>query len=81
MPFCPVPLVDATGLKALEVAWEKMHRDGVRVLITAIQPQPMKLVHESGLADRIGLENFCADIDQALARCQTILANPTAVGG
>jgi SulP family sulfate permease len=68
-----VPMMDATGLKALEVAWEKMHRDGVHVLITAIQPQPMKVLYESGFADRIGIENFCANIDDALARCVTLL--------
>jgi hypothetical protein len=32
-----------------------------------VQPQPMKVMFESGLAERIGLERFCADIDQALA--------------
>jgi SulP family sulfate permease len=69
-----VPMMDATGLKALEVAWEKMHRDGVSVLVTAIQPQPMKVLFESGLADRIGMENFCPDIDDALSRAWTILS-------
>jgi SulP family sulfate permease len=67
-----VPMMDATGLKALEIAWEKMRRDGVRVLITAIQPQPMKVVYESGFADKIGIENFCANIDDALARSETV---------
>jgi anti-anti-sigma regulatory factor len=33
-----VPVMDATGLHALEVAVEKMQRDGVRVLLTAVQP-------------------------------------------
>jgi SulP family sulfate permease len=68
-----VPMMDATGMKALEIAWEKMHRDGVTVLITAIQPQPMKVLYQSGLADRIGIENFCANIDDALARCRRLL--------
>ncbi len=68
-----VPMMDATGMKAIEVAWEKMHRDGVAVLVTAVQPQPMKVLFESGLADRIGLENFCADIDDALNRARKIL--------
>lgn len=68
-----VPMMDATGMKAIEVAWEKMHRDGVSVLVTAIQPQPMKVMFESGLADRIGMENFCPDIDDALARARKIL--------
>lgn len=68
-----VPMMDATGMKAIEVAWEKMHRDGVVVLVTAIQPQPMKVMHESGLADRIGIDNFCANIDDALNRARRIL--------
>jgi len=68
-----VPMMDATGMKALEVAWEKMHRDGVTVLVTAIQPQPMKVMFESGLADRIGMDNFCANIDDALDRARRLL--------
>ncbi|MEI7821996.1 MAG: sulfate permease [Verrucomicrobiota bacterium] len=68
-----VPMMDTTGMRALEVAWEKMHRDGVSVLVTAIQPQPMKVMFESGLADRIGMENFCPDIDDALDRARKIL--------
>jgi SulP family sulfate permease len=69
-----VPMMDSTGLRALEIAWEKMHRDGVQVLITAIQPQPMKVLHKSGLAEKIGIDNFCADIDQALDRSERLLA-------
>lgn len=68
-----VPMMDASGLHAFEVAVEKMHRDGVQVLLTAVQPQPMKVMHESGLVDRIGLDNFCASIDQALERAREIL--------
>ena len=66
-------MMDATGMKALEVAWEKMQRDGVTVLVTAIQPQPMKVMLESGLADRIGIDNFCANIDDALNTARRIL--------
>ena len=69
-----VPMMDVTGLRAFEVAWEKMHRDGITVLITAIQPQPMKMLHRSGFADRIGLENFCADMDEALGHARRLLA-------
>jgi SulP family sulfate permease len=76
-----VPMMDVTGLKAFEVAWEKMHRDGITVLITAIQPQPMKMLHRSGLADRIGLDNFCADVDQAFARARSLRATSAASRG
>jgi SulP family sulfate permease len=62
-----VPAIDASALHSLEVALAKMHRDGVLVLFTAVQPQPMKVLFESGMVDRIGLDNFCANIDEALA--------------
>lgn len=68
-----VPAIDATALHSLEVAVEKMQRDGVRILFTAVQPQPMKLLYQSGVADRVGLENFCASIDEALERSRHLL--------
>jgi anti-anti-sigma regulatory factor len=66
--------MDATGLHAFEIAVEKMHRDGVRVLLTAVQPQPMKLMLAAGLIDRVGLQRICANTDEALALCQRLLA-------
>ena len=62
-----VPAMDASGLHAFETAIEKLRRDGIEVFLTAVRPQPMKVMFEAGLAERIGLDRFCADIDQALA--------------
>ena len=61
-----VPAMDASGLHAFKVAIEKLERDGIEIFLTAVQPQPMKVMFESGLAEHIGLDRFCADIDQAL---------------
>jgi sulfate permease, SulP family len=61
-----VPAMDASGLHAFEVAIAKLQRDRVEIFLTAVQPQPMKVMFESGLAERIGIDRFCADIDQAL---------------
>lgn len=69
-----VPAMDATGLHAFALAVEKMQRDHVHVLLTAVQPHPMKVMFASGLVDRIGLENICATLDEALVRCTKILA-------
>ena len=69
-----VPAIDASALHSLEVAVEKMQRDGVRILLTAVQPQPMKMLFESGLVDNLGLDNFCANIDEALERSKDMLA-------
>lgn len=69
-----VPAMDASGLHAFEGAIEKLRRDGIEVFLTAVRPQPMKVMFEAGLAERIGLDHFCADIDQALAAVQALSA-------
>jgi SulP family sulfate permease len=61
-----VPAMDASGLHAFRVAVEKLHRDGVKILLTAVQPQPMKVMFESGFVTWLGEHKFCADLDEAL---------------
>jgi len=56
------------------VAIEKLHRDGVKIYFTAVQPQPMKVMFESGLVSWLGEHKFCADLDQALAAARTVLS-------
>jgi hypothetical protein len=36
----------------------------------------MKVMLEAGLAERVGLDRFCADIDQALAAARALASNP-----
>ena len=69
-----VPAMDATGLRAFRVAIEKLHRDGIKIFFTAVQPQPMKVMFESGLVTWLGEQKFCADLDQALATVRPLLA-------
>ncbi|MEY2490077.1 MAG: sulfate permease, SulP family, partial [Verrucomicrobiota bacterium] len=69
-----VPAMDASGLHAFEGAIEKLRRDGIEIFLTAVRPQPMKVMFEAGLAERIGLDRFCADIDQALAAANELSA-------
>ena len=76
-----VPAIDTTALHSLEVAVEKMQRDGVRILLTAVQPQPMKVLYRSGLVDKIGLENFCAHLDEALDICRGGTGDPELAPG
>ena len=68
-----VPAIDATGLHALEIALEKFHRKRTQLLLSGVQPQPMKVLFHSGFVDRIGLDNICANIDAALDRAREIL--------
>ncbi|MFL6588695.1 MAG: SulP family inorganic anion transporter [Chthoniobacterales bacterium] len=67
-----VPAMDASGLHAFRVAIEKLHRDGVKIFFTAVQPQPMSVMFESGLVSWLGEHKFCADLDQALAAARAV---------
>ncbi len=69
-----VPAMDASGLHAFRVAVEKLHRDGVRILLTAVQPQPMKVMFESGFVDTLGEHKFFGDLDDALKAARQLLA-------
>jgi sulfate permease, SulP family len=70
-----VPAMDASGLHAVRVAVEKLHRDGVKILLTGVQPQPMKVMFESGFVTWLGEHKFCADLDDALEVTKRILAS------
>ena len=67
-----VPAMDASGLHAFEVAVDKLHRQKSKVYLTAVQPQPMKVMYESGFVDRLGMHKFCADTDHALQRVREL---------
>lgn len=68
-----VPAMDASGLHAFRVAVEKLHRDRVKILLTGVQPQPMKVMFESGFVGWLGEQKFCADLDEALTFARRLL--------
>jgi SulP family sulfate permease len=69
-----VPAIDATGLHALEVMLDKFHRKHTQLVLSGVQPQPMKVLYTTGFVDKIGLDNICANIDVALTRASALLA-------
>ena len=69
-----VPAVDASGLHALEIMLDKFHRKGTQLILSGVQPQPMKVLYNAGFVDKIGLDNVCANIDVALTRARVLLA-------
>ena len=70
--------IDATGLNALEDLYERLHRRGKHIVLSAPHTQPLFVMEKAGFLDRIGRENVCPDIDTALARAREILGLPPA---
>ena len=73
-----VPAIDATGLHALEVMLDKFHRKHTQLVLSGVQPQPMKVLYNAGFVDKIGLDNICPNIDAALVRARELVARGTA---
>jgi len=73
-----VPAIDGSGLRALEIMLRKFTRRGTKLILSGVQPQPMKVLFNSGFVDRVGLENICADIDASLERAWEIVGGKPA---
>ena len=46
---------------------------GVQLIMSHVNEQPMKVIQKSGFDKKLGEENFCAHIDDALSRAQAIV--------
>jgi SulP family sulfate permease len=65
--------IDATGLRALEDLCERTRREGTVLVLSGIHKQPLFSITASGLLDKIGDENVCGNIDEALERARKIV--------
>jgi SulP family sulfate permease len=63
-----VSAIDATAIHALENLLERCQAQNVTLIFSHVSGQPLSAMKKSGLYDRIGAANFCARIDDALAR-------------
>lgn len=67
-----VPTIDATGIHSFETILKTCRKNGVTLILSHVNDQPMSVLTRAGLAAEIGEANFCANIDAALARAASI---------
>ena len=72
-----VSTIDATAMKNLEILFDDCKTRGVQLIMSHVNEQPMKVIQKAGFYDKLGKDNFCPHIDDALARAQEIV-NPAA---
>jgi SulP family sulfate permease len=63
-----VPAIDAAGVEALSRIVQRCQREGVKVVFSHVNEQPMHAMQKAGLAELVGEDNFCPHIDTALVR-------------
>ncbi len=69
-----VPAIDATAMRSLEQLQERCEKNHVQLVFSHVNEQPRRTMEKNGFVERIGAENFCAHIDEALARASQIVA-------
>ena len=67
-----VSAIDATAMNSLEQLYKKCNSKGVVLVLSHVNEQPLHAMQKSGFYDKVGAENFCAHIDDALARVNEI---------
>lgn len=68
-----VPIIDATGLEALENLYRKASRGNTHLILSGVCPQVRHVMVRAGFIRRIGRHNVCGHIDRALARATQLL--------
>jgi SulP family sulfate permease len=63
-----VPVIDSTGLHALEDVVRRSRREGTRVLIAEVRPAVRRVLARSALRELVAAEDMVDTIDDALAR-------------
>lgn len=65
-----VPAIDATGYSSLYGLYKNCRKNDTKLLLSNVQPQPMKVLEKYGFIDKLGRENLCLDLDHALLEAE-----------
>lgn len=63
-----VNALDATAMHSLEELYDKLSKKHIAVVFSHVNEQPMHVMQKAGFVEKVGSENFCAHIDEALER-------------
>lgn len=68
-----VPALDATAMHSLEILYNTCKKKGIQLIFSHVNEQPFHTMEKDGFIDKIGKENFCAHIDDALLRASEVI--------
>lgn len=69
-----VPAVDATAMHSLEQLYERCSKKKIQLIFSHVNEQPYATMAKDGFVDKVGAENFCVHIDDAIRRAEEIVA-------
>ena len=69
-----VPSLDSSGMNALENLYEYCRENGVQLIISHANEQPMATMRHAGFVELVGEEHFRPNIDDAIAHARELVA-------
>jgi len=68
-----VPFIDSTGVHNLESLIRLSKKDKVQLLLSGVTDEVHQVLLKAGIEDKIGDQNICSNINQALARAEELV--------
>ena len=66
-------LLDIEAIRNMEKMVEECDKNGIKIIVANIKDQPLRAMQKVGLIEKIGEENFCKNIDEAIAIAEKII--------
>ncbi|MBT9822094.1 SulP family inorganic anion transporter [Clostridium sp. MCC328] len=68
-----VPAADSTAMNSMTALCERCKKNGVTLIMSHVNEQPMRAMEKAGFVDLVGRENFCRNIEEALDHADKVL--------
>lgn len=68
-----VPAADSTAMNSMTALCERCKKNGVPLILSHVNEQPMRAMEKAGFVDLVGRENFCRNIEEALDHADKVL--------
>jgi SulP family sulfate permease len=70
-----VPFIDSTGIHNLESLIRMSQKDKTRILLSGVNNQVHNALEKAGIQEKLGVENICDNITDAIKRAEEIVSN------
>ena len=68
-----VIVMDATGMRALEEVMHRFRKLGIHLLLAGVHSQPLVVLQNAGLIEKIGLDNLPGSLIEAIERAEELI--------
>lgn len=74
-----VPFIDSTGIHNLETLIKSSQQEGIKIVLSGVQPQVFEVLMKSNIVNLIGEKNICDHISKAVVLANSIVRDHNAL--